>query len=248
MDTTAGDVVCDLKTAPPPYSQRGYDRLAPLYQTTEWLVFGKRLQQARLALLAELPPWSRLLLFGDGDGRLLAELCAQIQKMEQQSSPPGTPWKIVSVDHSPAMLRQQQSRVEELAAGNHVEFLQANACSYLPEANAYDVLITPFFLDCFSRSELERYLPSWLAALRHGGSLYYVDFVVPHEAWQRPWAILLLRAMHLFFRWQTGLQNRRLVDPQPLFLQCGLRKVAERFGVNGMVVSQLWQQTLRVTP
>lgn len=242
LDTPSGVVKFVLNTIAVLTSQRGYDRLAPFYQAIEWLVFGNRLQQARTALLEDLPPWRRLLLLGDGDGRLLQCLCASAAAADQAPSSRPADRKILSVDLSRAMLERQQAGVETTVTHICVEYLQRDACHYIPEPGIYDVLLTPFFLDCFSRLELETHLPNWLTALRPGGVLYHIDFVLPAGGWQRPAGWLLITLMHLFFRWQTGLQNRRLVDPQPLFEQHGFRKVAERFGVHGLVVSQLWEK------
>lgn len=73
--------------------------------------------------------------------------------------------------------------------------------------------------------------------------LYYVDFIYPQSQWQRPRAQFLLSAMHAFFRWQTGLTQRVLVDAQPLFEWQGMRQVSEQIGGMGMITTQLWQKT-----
>ncbi|MCA9158551.1 MAG: class I SAM-dependent methyltransferase [Planctomycetales bacterium] len=224
-------------------SQRGYDRLALSYRATEWLVFGQQLQRARVAMVNELPPWNRLLILGDGNGRLLEQLCVRQLRFATERSSGDAPSRITSLDHSPRMLRLQRARVESIHAAEYVEFIQADACGYKPEVGAYDVVVTPFFLDCFSLAELESHLPRWMEALRVGGTLLYVDFLVPQSPWQRPRAKLLLWAMHLYFRWQTGLANRQLVDTRPLIEQCGMRMEREQIGGGGMLTAQLWRFT-----
>lgn len=223
-------------------SQRGYDRLALPYHATEWFVFGNRLQRARVALIDDLPPWKQLLILGDGNGRLLEQLCVRQLGFAIERSRGIAPSRITSVDHSLRMLRQQQARVDSIQATEYVDFFQADACGYKPEVGAYDVVVTPFFLDCFSLSELKLHLPHWLAALRVGGVLLHVDFIVPQSPWQRPRAKLLLWAMHLFFRWQTGLANRQLTDTKPLFEQCGLQLESEQISGGGMITAQLWRR------
>jgi len=222
-------------------SQRGYDRLALSYRATEWLVFGQQLQRARVAMFNELPPWNRLLILGDGNGRLLEQLCVRQLRFATERSSGDAPSRITSLDHSLRMLRLQQSRVDSIGASEFVAFIQADARGYKPEVGAYDVVVTPFFLDCFSLAELKLYLPHWLAALRVGGVLLHVDFIVPRSRWQRRRAKLLLGAMHLFFRWQTGLANRQLVDTGPLIEQCGLRMEHEQISGGGMIAAQIWR-------
>ena len=246
-----------MKRLPTSRSQRGYDRLARFYQPLEWLVYGDRLQSARTALIAELPPWDRLLVLGDGDGRLLERLVAdQIHSLTRRDVVKGTgngmgtgrdevkqarDWKVTSVDQSTRMLRRQRSRTARLVGTDHIEFICADAVSFTPQKQAYDIIVTPFFLDCFGEAELDVLLPQWLSGLRPGGTLYHVDFIVPRQAWQRVRAQALLWTMHVFFRWQTGLENPSLVDTESAIERCGLRKAAEHISGSGMLASQIWR-------
>lgn len=241
MDSTVGDAVLHLSSATSSRSQRGYDRLALWYRTTEWLVFGNRLQRARVALIDDLQPWKRLLILGDGNGRLLEQLCVKQLGFATERSSSDAPSRITSVDQSLRMLQRQQARVELVHASEYVDLFQADACGYKPEVGAYDVVVTPFFLDCFSLAELKSHLPHWLAALRVGGVLLHVDFIAPQSPWKSPRAKLLLWAMHLFFRWQTGLANRQLVDTQSLIAQCGMRMECEQISEGGMITTQIWR-------
>lgn len=240
-----------MRTRPSSRSQRGYDRLAAVYHPIEWLVFGDHLQRARTSLIDELPPWRRLLLLGDGNGRLLERLA-----QKQLSDGPG--WSqhcglggITSVDQSAEMLRRQRGRIEAVGIRAGVEFIQADARHYEPEAGVYDVIVTPFFLDCFSDETLDVCLPQWLRGLRSGGALYHVDFTednfahvecsILNTVWRRSRACSLLWAMHVFFRWQTGLENRRLVDIEAAISRCGLQKEADQIGCGGMTTTQIWR-------
>ncbi|MEO8269099.1 MAG: class I SAM-dependent methyltransferase [Aureliella sp.] len=242
MDSAVGDVVLHMSPAPSSRSQRGYDRLAKPYRAMEWLVYGNQLQQARIALIDDLQPWNRLLILGDGNGRLLEQLCTKQLCFVKEDLGRNAPGRITSVDHSQRMLQLQQAKVNSVHATEYVDFICANACDYRPELGGYDIVVTPYFLDCFSLLELKQYLPQWLAALRVGGTLLQVDFIVPQSPWQRPRAKLLLWSMHVFFRWQTGLVNRKLVDTRPLIEQCGLRMESERVSRGGMITAQLWSR------
>ncbi|EMI54997.1 Methyltransferase type 12 [Rhodopirellula sallentina SM41] len=236
-------------------SRRGYDRLAPMYQTIERLAFGGQLQRGRAALVGDLPKWDQLLLMGDGDGRLLERLCAHARyavdarcavdergTVDGEAKPVGSLHAgcITSVDQSEAMLRRQRHRVEAMDAARHVDFVCADALEWTPPRGVYDVLVLPFFLDCFRRDELERKLPDWIAGLREGGVVYYVDFCLPEKGWQRWRARLLLWTMHQFFRLQTGLQNRRLAEVRDLFAESGLRLSKEHISGGGMITTELW--------
>ncbi len=250
MDATADDAVVvrdtvntDLRS----HSQRGYDRLASVYHRIEWLAYGRQLQTARTALIDQLAPWNRLLIFGDGDGRLLQQLIlarfpvADRSVVGSDDSQRQESGEITSVEQSRNMIARQRGRVEASKSSVRVEFVQADALAYEPDRAAYDVIVTPFFLDCFSVEQLEYCLPQWLRGLRPGGVLYQVDFMIPERGWQRRRARLMLWAMHLFFRWQTRLENRQLVDIEPIIERHGLRKEAERIGGRGMIATQIWR-------
>lgn len=240
-----------MTASEPSVSSRGYDRLARVYHRIEWLAFGGQLQRGRTALIDDLPRWNRLLILGEGDGRLLECLVARRWPDERHSderhsddrhtAPRRGAGTITSVDQSMSMLRQQRARVASLGMCEHVEFIRAQACGYEPPAGVYDVMITPFFLDCFTGEELDGCLARWLSGLRPGGILYHVDFIVPEPVWQRRRARSLLWAMHVFFRWQTGLENRKLVDTETAIARCGLHKQAERRSGGGMITTQIWR-------
>ncbi|PAY19448.1 hypothetical protein CKO51_11340 [Rhodopirellula sp. SM50] len=182
-------------------SVRGYDRLAKIYRGLEICLFGNALHRARLALLDQLPRVGRALVLGDGTGRLLEQLC-----ITQPDC------RITSVDQSRQMLNQQRRRVERIGALHRVEFVQVDARSYDVPENRFDLVVAAFFLDCFTEDELAACLPRFLASLRDDGTFYFVDFVWPSSTWRRRQATAYQWLMHRFFRWQTGLPNRRLVD------------------------------------
>jgi ubiquinone/menaquinone biosynthesis C-methylase UbiE len=216
------------------FSQRGYDRLSFAYHAIEWFVFGNHLQAARVGLLDQLPPWKRMLVLGDGDGRLLQQIVRQLSDEFDQT--------IVSLDHSESMLNQQRNRLAGERGFRQVEWVQADALSFNPKSGSFDVIVTPFFLDCFTEEELQLALPKWLAGLREDGIWYHVDFVIPAKGWHRTRAVWLSRTMHVFFKCTTGLTNRKLLDFSILLLNIGLQRKqhADRFG--GMIVTEIYRR------
>ena len=184
-------------------SEAGYDRLAKHYHLLERPLFGKGLQRARVSLLPSIPTCERALVLGDGDGRLLEAFC--------RAQPD---CKVISVDQSQEMLKLQQQRIDSLNATDRVTFVHQDARTFQPTVHGVDLLIVAFFLDCFTSIELTQCLPMWIQHIRRGGWLYVVDFHQPKAVWKRTHAKMFLRLMHGFFRWQTKLPNRRLVDIQ----------------------------------
>lgn len=216
-------------------SERGYDRLALIYQAIERVVFGGHLQAARVALLDQLPSWQRMLLLGDGDGRLLEVIVEGMRKGSDQT--------IISVDHSEAMLHQQRNRIANQPASKQVEWIKTDALSFTPDENSFDVIVTPFFLDCFTTEQLQSALPQWRDGLRQEGRWYYVDFVVPQQGWRRIPTGFLCRVMHTFFRLATGLPNSKLLNVPSMLRQMGLEPEQQNYRFGGMMVTEIYGLT-----
>jgi ubiquinone/menaquinone biosynthesis C-methylase UbiE len=211
-------------------SIRGYDRLARPYRCLEQSLFRGQLQRARLAMLGDLPDTKHALILGDGDGRLLEQLCR---------AQPGC--RFTSVDQSGQMLRRQRQRVERAEASERVELVAADARDFRPTLSQYDLLVTAFFLDCFSSQELPCLLDQWLRGVRAGGLLYFVDFTQPRSGWRRYRAVLYLAIMHRFFRWQTGLPNRRLVDLDAVLNEQPVSLIKSTRHNHELIVSRLYR-------
>ncbi|WP_186776233.1 class I SAM-dependent methyltransferase [Rubripirellula reticaptiva] len=210
-------------------SDGGYDRIARPYRWLEWIAFGQSLQHSRICLLSELPLVDRILVMGDGDGRLLQQICR---------SQPGA--EITSVDQSLAMIDLQKSRVASAGATDRVRWVCADGRQFSPASNEYDLLVTAFYLDCFTEFELGQHLPRWLSGVKNGGFFYVAEFVQPTSGWRAIRARVMLAAMHLFFRRQTSLTNHRLVDLTAIFDLLPIDEVnrAERSG--NMIRTQIF--------
>ena len=240
-------------------SAKGYDRLSGFYRWIEWIGMGSDLMHARTALLPELHAAKRILVLGDGDGRLLAALA---------TSQPDA--HITSVDHSPKMLDLQRTRVQGVGAEERVEFVCADATAIIFEGGktavskptglsssldsrfsedsqtfalgSYDLLVTAFFLDCFSQKQIDVLLPGLLGAVRPGGQFYFVDFIEPTKGYRRVRAQILLAIMHLFFRWQTGLRNTRLVDVPSQIDQLGWQFSKHQSHSKQLITARIYEQ------
>ncbi len=200
----------------------GYDRLAPWYERLERLRFGNGLQRARLSLLPQLglttsPSSPRHALFiGDGDGRLLDDFVKVYPAIN-----------VTSVDVSPVMIDMQQRRLDPVGR-SRVHWICADIETVEFEASKFDVIVTVFFLDCFNHPQLAKLLPRISTWMTTNGDWYVVDFCLPQQGLRRLWARFWLAIMHLFFRWQTGLRSRYVVNILPLLDAEGLEPATTR--------------------
>jgi len=203
-----------------------FDALAPHYRWIEAVTFGPLLQWCRVALLSQMLAARRALVLGDGNGRFLAELLV------------ANPTVIVdALDISPAMIELARRRV---GSTNRVRFQLADVrLATFPPAG-YDLVVTNFFLDCFPQRDLEELIPRLVAALEPGGRWAVADFRLPERGWPRWAGHAALAVMYAFFKLATRLPAGRLVDPDPLFRQCGLTLAHEDSRLRGFLSARLW--------
>lgn len=214
----------------------GYDRLASVYRPLETCLFGNSLQRARVSLLSALPKINSAIVLGDGDGRLLEQLC----KTQPEC-------RVTSVDQSSEMLKHQRRRVHRRKSDDRVNFLQLDAKDFCPPEGGCDLLVAAYFLDCFRADDLAVLLPQWLRGLRAGGLFYFVDFIQPSSGWRRHQSRVYQTLMHWFFRWQTGLPNRQLVDLDEILAAQDLELIANDPDVHPMIACRCYRTRGRFT-
>lgn len=189
---------------------RSFDRLAQCYRALEFLAFGNDLERARFSLLPLLRDSRRILILGEGDGRCLEKLIAIVPQAE-----------IVCLDNSAAMLASAQHRLGDRA--KHVTFQHADLLTTNLPTKHYDAVITCFFLDCFTTEQATAIIARVSRSLRPEARWLWADFVLPPRGILRWRAKIWLSVLYTFFRWQTGLQTRKLPPSESLIRSAGFR-------------------------
>jgi ubiquinone/menaquinone biosynthesis C-methylase UbiE len=210
-----------------------FGRLARAYRWMEYFSFGLHLQQCRMLRIAEMTGRRRALVYGDGDGRFLAELVRSAREMQ-----------IAAVDASGEMLRQATKRLPSEARARLVQ-ADALACevSAFPEA-PFDLVISHFFLDCFDEEELATLLARVNAAAGEGAVWVVSDFAIPQLPVARQLGRLLVGGLYLAFGLLTGLRTRRLSDYGRVMRESGWRLEDRRTLMMGLLASEGWRRLL----
>lgn len=207
------------------------DLIAPWYRWFEYLAFGKALERCRRHYLAEVANARRVLILGDGDGRFTAEF---LRKNSAAT--------VDSVDLSPRMLSLAKRRI----AGDRLDAtrlcLRQGDARTIEFAGKYDLVVSHFFLDCFTTGELRTLTARISAAACLRAQWLVSEFCLPDRGIQRPAAALLIKAMYLFFRALTGLRTNSLPDYAPVFEENGFRRVQRASTMGGLLVSELWDR------
>ncbi|MGV3662489.1 MAG: class I SAM-dependent methyltransferase [Prosthecobacter sp.] len=209
-----------------------FDLLAPHYRWMEWLSAGE-LQRCRTALLDAISAPTKVLIYGEGDGRFLMEFCSRFPLAN-----------ITVVDASMAMITLAKKRLAQAGMGAApVEFIHADALTWKPPAGEFDLLVTCFFLDCFREDELRRLVPVIAAAARSSARWLVADFQIPASGLARVRARVILAVLYAFFRRATALSAHELVDPAQMLRAEGFGPEQRVEHDHGLLYSEVWRQT-----
>ncbi|MGI8431706.1 MAG: class I SAM-dependent methyltransferase [Chthoniobacterales bacterium] len=204
-----------------------FDRVAPFYRRLETLVFGRQLQEARVAFLRELKTPRRALVVGEGNGRFLAEL---------RRAQPELP--IECLDASARMLALARARVGD----SFVQYLHADLRAAAFPPARYDLVVTHFFLDCFTEKSLQEVVEKLSASATADATWLIADFHEPPRGWRRACGRILMATMYRFFRVVAGIEASRLVDYTPFLRKVGFRLTSEAVFAHGLLRSQSWRR------
>lgn len=204
-----------------------FDRIARPYRWLEYLSFGVMLERCHFYRLPELSIARRALVLGDGDGRFLVRLLKHNSQLHADV-----------VDLNPAMLRLLSARAAAAGVGNRITPHCSDAQRFTP-SGTYDLVVTHFFLDCFTTAELGDLVKRIQPHLRPDACWVVSEFDIPRGLLSLP-AKLVVRGLYAAFHLLTGLGIRRLPDYRTALGLSGLVLVRRRRWLGGQLVSELW--------
>ena len=207
-----------------------FNLIARPYRWLESLTLGRALERCRTHYLPLLRDRRRALVLGDGDGRFLGQLLAHNPDLRADA-----------VDTSIAMLRllRQRSEAATPDAEARLSLHHANALTF-PLAGGYDLVVTHFFLDCFTQAELDTLVTRVASALAPGALWLVSDFRIPTGLMRLP-AMAIVSRLYFAFRVLTGLGTNRLPDHATSLTQSGLIRIAHQHSFAGILTTELWQ-------
>lgn len=193
-----------------------FDFIAPIYDSIAKVVYGNKLRAAQSHFLHYIKSKQSVLIVGGGAGWILTEF--------KDSS--------VSIDYveqSSKMIQIAQQRECEAS----VNFIHS---SEIPTSKKYDVVITPFVLDCFPSDRLKAFVLSIDQQVKHEGAWICVDF---NSEDKRFISKLLARMMIVFFRIVAKLPTSQL-DNYFSVIECiGYQSIDYQLFVGGFVKASL---------
>lgn len=214
-------------------SHSGFDKLAPIYRRFERLLAGDLLQQARTAHLEMVMQSRNVLMLGEGPGRLLEQL---YQKLPSA--------RFLVLDQSQAMLDQaQQVMHARFPDSSRVDWLNRDILTQGMPDGSFDLITTPFFLDCFTQDQLETLIPSIASHCTRDCDWLLTDFQIPRSGRLRRWrAKCIHRIMYVFFQIVTGIKAAHLADPDTFLQAAGFKRLKRREFNLGLIRSDHWKR------
>jgi cyclopropane fatty-acyl-phospholipid synthase-like methyltransferase len=207
-----------------------FDTLAPVYRLLEAVLAGPMLQRCRISFLEEAVHRRRALVLGEGPGLFLVELMRSAPEIE-----------VTCVEQSTAMIRQAIGRLRRAGVDcSRIDFLQMDALHWKPSDRRFDLIVTHFFLDCFSPEELAGLVAKLGSCSTKDARWLLGDFCIPERGWQRVRARAIHAAMYASFRATTGLSAKRLTPPDDSLRTAGFRLLDRRLFNFGLLHSDLW--------
>jgi ubiquinone/menaquinone biosynthesis C-methylase UbiE len=207
-----------------------FDLVSPHYRWLETIAFGSALQRARTCWLDTIARPKRTLIVGEGDGRFLCELVRAYPKIN-----------VDCIDASEAMLQLARARLRRMhpESFSRVHFIREDILKWTPR-KSYDLLVTHFFLDCFSGKELQAIIAKLAGAAEPDAVWLIADFTIPRKRFARAHARVWLRMMYAFFRATAGIAANKLVDPVPYLDGHGFIRASENVSRGRMLRSDVY--------
>lgn len=211
----------DSQSEPP-----NFDPLARLYCWMEYLSFGPMLSRCRFYFLPHITNANRALVFGDGDGRFIARLLAENPMVH-----------VDAVDCSSAMLAESRRRSSDSI---RLRTIHADIRSFTPDHSHYDVIVSHFFLDCLTESEIANLVERIIPHLAADARWLVSEFAIPRTGWQRLIGRGIVGLLYFAFDKMTHLTQHQLPDYAAVLRRQGFVRQQSNYFLQGLLVAEVW--------
>lgn len=209
-----------------------FDPLASHYRWMEALCAAGQLQRCRTAWLGAIPAPRQVVIYGEGNGRFLVELCRRFPAAH-----------VTVVEASAVMIDLARARLRRAGlAAAQVEFIHADALTWQPPTAVFDLMVTCFFLDCFREDQLQHLVPAIASAATADAHWLHADFQIAPAGLMRVCSRVIVGILYVFFRCVTRVPAHELVDVSPYLSAAGFKKWQRREFLLGLLFSDCWRR------
>lgn len=203
--------------------EANFNFIAPYYDYLARVIFRDRLMKAKCSLLPILKERQKVLILGGGTGELLE----QINRLN-------TPFEITFLESSKKMISIAKKR--RLGSQVSVEFIESSIFDF-KDVDVFDVVITNFFLDVFTTTDLKKVIELIILSLKEKGKWIVTDFQKEKIGAKHRF---ILWVMHFFFKVTSRLPSNNILPFDDFIRPKGLRLEKEYLFMQSFVFSRLY--------
>lgn len=201
--------------------KNNFDVITPWYDRIGRLIFGNTLIRSQSASLSYIKEGDDILILGGGSGHILTAIDHLDVKVN-----------ITYIELSSQMIKLAQARqpFKNIA----IKFINTDALqTQLPKA---DVVITNYFLDVFTLTNLKRVMDAIDQTLSDAGIWMCTDFRRTNSIFKNG----LIKLMYLFFRLSSKLEGNKLQDFDVQFFRLNYKKIFSKFYFGNMIQAAVY--------
>jgi SAM-dependent methyltransferase len=243
--------------------QNNYDPIARYYDVLSRLVYFRAQLKAQTDQLLFIPANSRILITGGGTGWILEEI--------SKVRPSGLNITYVEISEKMLALTKKRDIKENTITYIHAaaEDLQFNSSTNDPEPTSatenpdpssaaeypeiktnettaldtgYDIIITAFLFDNFSKDKITLVFDKFDQSLRTKGLWLFSDFYYrPGEG--KKWQKYLLKTMYFFFKLITSVETDELINTEHHFKEHFYKQLQVKNYYRGFIKAVVYQKS-----
>jgi tRNA (cmo5U34)-methyltransferase len=215
--------------------KNGFDRIAPFYDIVVTIFSGGAVARCRNYFLKDIPSDAEILLIGGGTAPEIDFLFKN-----------RFTGKIVILDSSAGMLELAKERVKRKFPEHSDKciFTCEDLRSYSPSGK-FDVIITNFFLDLFTKSEIDIFIRKLAPSLKPGGIWLIADFSNTEVSGIKKHTFdFLLKLLYMIFFKVCSITGNKLPQWHEIMFSVGFKRVNRKTFFSGFLKAEYWKKTL----
>lgn len=204
----------------------GFNFIAPYYDFFVALFFQKRIQNCQNYFLNTIEDAQSILIFGGGTGNILLS-CLKVNPKASYHY----------VDISERMIELTKKKVNS----TQVNFI-TGSIQDIPKVN-FEVIITPFVLDCFNNTSLTtEVIPELKSHMTSDGKWIFSDFSYSQASTQRFVSESIIHSLYFVFNLLCGLGIKKLPDFNACFASHDLSILSKKDFASGLLTTCVYEQ------
>lgn len=212
----------------------GFNRIAPFYNIASVISSFNKIHKSQTWLLSKQMKFSNVLIMGGGDGKFLLEAMKQ-----------GLSEQYYYIDISDAMIKLAKSKIEKhLSLSLSSVIFICGSYQEIPENEKFDLIITSYFLDCFSDKELSLVVATLYSKLTIDGTWFFTDFNIPKDSIRSFIFKNIIQLLYVIFNLFCDLRVYCLPDFSEEFCKYELTILHEKYFLGGLLVGRIYKKKI----